>query len=89
MKAIGRTKTHPVSRRTSGVPERALEVEQTREIPAVTHSSEGLPSAAPQQLIPVEETVSFQSCIERTLQQELLRRQSAEEDEDHKSGKVR
>jgi hypothetical protein len=34
-------------------------------------------------VIPIEETVPVQSCIERTLLHELLRRESAEKDEDH------
>jgi hypothetical protein len=33
-------------------------------------------------VIPIEETVPVQSCIERTLLQEVLRRESAEKDED-------
>jgi hypothetical protein len=42
-----------------------------------------VPNAVPQQVIPIEETVPVQSCIERTLLHELLRRESAEKDEDH------
>ena len=62
------------------------ELDQTREIPALSDESEKapgkVPSAAPQQVIPIEETVPVQSCIERTLLHEVLRQQSAEEDED-------
>ena len=93
MKATGRTKTRPVTRRTNGVPVHVHEVDRTREIPVVTRQSAKLPakppSAAPQQVISIEETVPFQSCIERTLLQEVLRRQSAEKDEEHKGGKGR
>jgi len=71
----------------SGRRARALhELDQTREIPAASGESENapgkVPSAAPQQVIPIEETVPVQSCIERTLLHEVLRQQSAEEDED-------
>ena len=87
MKATSRTKTRPVSRRTNGVPERLHEAERTREVPAVSPEDEKAPAeepgAAPQHVIPIEETVPFQSCIERTLLHEVLRRESAEEDEDH------
>ena len=92
-KAMGRTKTRPVSRRSTGVPVPVHRLDQTHEIPAV--SREGgkarakVPSAAPQQVIPIEETVPVQSCIERTLLHEALRQQSAENDEDHKTGKGR
>jgi hypothetical protein len=89
MKATGRTKTRPVTRRTNGVPVHVHEVDRTREIPVVTRQSAKPPSAAPQQVISIEETVPFQSCIERTLLQEVLRRQSAEKDEEHKGGKGR
>ncbi len=59
------------------------ELERTREIPA---SSEGqddkaeAPNAAPAQVVPAEETVPVQSCIERSLLHEILRRESAEKD---------
>jgi len=90
---MGRTKTRPVSRRSTGVPVPVHRLDRTREIPAVSHESwkaraKGA-SAAPQQVIPIEETVPVQSCIERTLLHEVLRQQSAERDEDHKSGKGR
>ena len=81
MKSMGQTKTH-----LAGVPVPLHELDQTREIPAVSGESEKapgkVPSAAPQQVIPIEETVPVQSCIERTLLHEVLRQQSAEEDED-------
>jgi hypothetical protein len=87
MKATGRTNALPESQRTRGVPEHVRELERTREIPVVPDESAqlpvSLPSAIPERVIPTEETVPFQSCIERTLMQEVLRRQSAEEDEDH------
>jgi hypothetical protein len=93
MKAMGRTKTRPVSRRSTGVPVPIHRLDQTHEIPAVSRESGRArakgPSAAPQQVIPIEETVPVQSCIERTLLHEALRQQSAEKDEDHKSGKGR
>ena len=38
-------------------------------------------------MIPIEETVPVQSCIERTLLHEVLRQQSAKEDEDHGKGR--
>jgi len=84
--AMGRTKSRPVSRRIAGVPMPLDQLDKTREIPAlpdkVDESPAGAPSAAPQQVIPIEETVPVQSCIERTLLQEVLRRESAEKDED-------
>jgi hypothetical protein len=40
-------------------------------------------------VIPIEETVPVQSCIERTLLHEALRQQSAEKDEEHRNGKGR
>ena len=87
MKATGRTTSIPESPGTNGVPVQAQEVEQTREIPAAPRESAKLPAnrlnAVPEQVTPAEATVPFQSCIERTLMQEVLRRQSAEEDEDH------
>ncbi len=93
MKAMGWTKTRPVSRRTSGVPVSVHRMDQTREIPALPRESgkprAKPPSAAPRQVIPIEETVPVQSCIERTLLHEVLRRQSAEKDEEHKGGKGR
>jgi hypothetical protein len=84
--AMGRTKDRPESRRIAGVPIPLEQLDKTREIPAVRGKDDpapaDAPSAAPQQVIPVEETVPVQSCIERTLLQEVLRRESAEEDED-------
>jgi hypothetical protein len=84
---MARTETRPVSRRISGVPVPVNSIDETQEIPAVSDESEqaapNAPSAAPQQVIPIEETVPVQSCIERTLLQEVLRRESAEKDEDH------
>ena len=81
MKATGRTKSLPESQ---GVPEQVHDVERTRELPAVpSQDAKGpAPNAVPEQVISIEETVPFQSCIERTLLQEVLRRQSAEKDED-------
>jgi hypothetical protein len=93
MKAMGRTKTRPVSRRSSGVPVPIGRLDRTREIPAVSRETVKVrakgQSAAPQQVIPIEETVPIESCIERTLLHEVLRRESAEEDEEHKGGKGR
>lgn len=87
MKAMGRTKTRPVSRSSTGVPVPVGRIDRTREIPAVPRESgkarAKVPSAVPQQVIPIEETVPVQSCIERTLLHEVLRRQSAEKDEEH------
>jgi hypothetical protein len=87
---MGRTKTRPVSRRISGVPVPIDSIDETHEIPAVPGGSDqapaDAPSAVPQQVIPIEETVPVQSCIERTLLHELLRRESAEKDEDHGEG---
>jgi hypothetical protein len=87
MKSMGRTKTRPVSHTMAAVPEPVHELDQTHEIPAMSCESEKAPakapSAAPQQAIPIEETVPVQSCIERTLLHEVLRQQSAEKDEDH------
>lgn len=93
MKAMGRTKTRPVSRRSNGVPVPVGRLDRTREIPAVSRETGNVrakgQSAAPQQVIPIEETVPIQCCIERTLLHEVLRRESAEEDEEHKGGKGR
>ncbi len=93
IKAMGRTKTRPVSRRSTGVPVPVHRLDQTHEVPAVSRESGKVcaraPSAAPQQVIPIEETVPVQSCIERTLLHEALRQQSAEKDEEHRNGKGR
>jgi hypothetical protein len=60
------------------------ELERTREIPAAPDGTEApdheAPNAAPAQVIPTEETVPVQSCIERSLLHEILRRESAEKD---------
>ena len=86
-RSMGRTNLSPVSRTTAVVAEPVPELDQTREIPAMSCESEKAPekapSAVPQQVIPIEETVPVQSCIERTLLHEVLRQQSAEKDEDH------
>ena len=86
MKPMGRTRTCPVSNTTADVPVPVHEIDQTHEIPAVSGESGAapakVPSAVPQQVIPIEETVPVQSCIERTLLHEVLRQQSAKEDED-------
>jgi hypothetical protein len=90
IKAMGRTETTPVSSRTEDVPEPIAELDKTRELSAVADSEPASPpatSAAPQQVIPIEETVPVQSCIERTLLQEVLRRESAENDEDRETEK--
>jgi hypothetical protein len=85
-RAMARTQTRPVSRRIAGVPAPGNPIDETQEIPAVSdgsaESAANAPSAAPQQVISIEETVPVQSCIERTLLQEVLRRESAEKDED-------
>jgi hypothetical protein len=84
---MGRTNTRPVSRRIADVPAPVYPIDETHEIPAASGESDpaptDAPSAVPQQVIPIEETVPVQSCIERTLLHELLRRESAEKDEDH------
>ncbi|MGB8299200.1 MAG: hypothetical protein WCG85_27525 [Polyangia bacterium] len=84
---MARPQTRPVSRRIAGVPIPLDQLDKTREIPAVSgkddEAAADAPNAAPQQVIPIEETVPVQSCIERTLLQEVLRRESAEKDEDH------
>ena len=89
-RSMGRTETRPVSRRIAGVPMPVHPIDETQEIPAVSAKSDPAPadppSAVPQQVIPIEETVPVQSCIERTLLHEVLRRQSAEQDEDHGEG---
>ena len=58
--------------------------ENTREIPAVPEGNEppanDKPGAAPAEVVPNEETVPVQSCIERSLLHEILRRESAERD---------
>jgi hypothetical protein len=68
------------------VPVPIHQLDETQEIPAVSgeseQASEDAPNAVPQQVIPIEETVPVQSCIERTLLHEVLRRQSAEKDEE-------
>jgi hypothetical protein len=88
MKSMGRTKTRPVPQTTAGVPAPVDEIYQTHEIPAVSEKAPAkVPSAVPQQVIPIEETVPVQSCIERTLLHEVLRQQSAKEDEDHGKGR--
>jgi hypothetical protein len=83
---MGRTQNRPVSRRIPGVPVPVNSIDETQEIPAVSTDSDpapaNAPNAVPQQVIPIEETVPVQSCIERTLLHELLRRESAEKDED-------
>ena len=77
MKSMGRTKTRPVPQTTAGVPAPVDEIYQTHEIPAVSEKAPAkVPSAVPQQ-----------SCIERTLLHEVLRQQSAKEDEDHGKGR--
>lgn len=85
-RAMGRTQNRPVSRRIPGVPVPVNSIDETQEIPAVSTDSDpapaNAPNAVPQQVIPIEETVPVQSCIERTLLHELLRRESAEKDED-------
>jgi hypothetical protein len=85
-RAMAWTQTRPVSRRIADVPIPLDQLDKTREIPAVSTDSDpasaDAPSAAPQQVIPIEETVPVQSCIERTLLQEVLRRESAEKDEE-------
>jgi hypothetical protein len=84
---MGRTNTRPVSRRIPDVPTPVDSIDKTQEIPALSDKDDeapaDAPSAVPQQVIPIEETVPVQSCIERTLLHELLRRESAEKDEDH------
>jgi hypothetical protein len=90
IKAMGRTETTPLSSTMDDVPEPIDELDKTRELPAVVDSkpaSPPAPSAAPQQVIPIEETVPVQSCIERTLLQEVLRQESAENDEGRKTKK--
>jgi len=88
-KVSSRTKTRPILRKPAGVPVPIRDLEQTREIPAVPSESEETsaqaPSAVPQKVIPVEPTVPVQSCIERTLLHEILRRESAEGEEDEGS----
>lgn len=90
-RSMGRTNPSPVSHITAVVAEPVPELDQTREIPAMPCESkkapEKAPSAVPQQVIPIEETVPVQSCIERTLLHEVLRQQSAEKDEDHGKGR--
>jgi hypothetical protein len=60
------------------------DLERTREIPAASEGTETAttetPNAAPAQVVPNEETVPVQSCIERSLLHEILRRESAEKD---------
>ncbi len=60
------------------------DVERTREIPASSDGTDAAnieaPNAAPAQVVPTEETVPVQSCIERSLLHEILRRESAEKD---------
>ena len=59
------------------------ELERTREIsasPDGTEAAHAEPNAAPAQVVPTEETVPVQSCIERSLLHEILRRESAEKD---------
>lgn len=60
------------------------DVERTREIPAAPDGVEAANSATanavPAQVVPTEETVPVQSCIERSLLHEILRRESAEKD---------
>jgi len=84
MKATSR-KTRPVASRLDSVPDPVDDLEQTREMPALSGEGDKAganpPGAAPQNVIPAEETVPVQSCIESTLLQEVLRRQSEEEDE--------
>jgi hypothetical protein len=54
------------------------DLERTREIPAFPEGQDA--PAAPAQVVPTEETVPVQSCIERSLLHEVLRRESAEKD---------
>ena len=89
IKSMGRTKNRAEWGSIDNVPDPVDELEKTREIPAVPEEGEPpkTAAAAPQQVIPIEETVPVQSCIDRTLLQEVLRRQSAESDEDQKTEK--
>jgi hypothetical protein len=80
--SMGGAKTRPVP--CSPVPTPIEELERTREIPAAPDKADATntdaSSAAPAQVVPTEETVPVQSCIERSLLHEILRRESAEKD---------
>ncbi len=81
-KTMGGAKTRTIPCSPTPIP--IEELERTREIPAATEgkqaSSQETPNAAPAQVVPTEETVPVQSCIERSLLHEILRRESAEKD---------
>lgn len=78
----GGAKTRTIPCSPTPIPIEGLE--RTREIPAAPDVTEAAsieaPNAAPAQVVPTEETVPVQSCIERSLLHEILRRESAEED---------
>jgi hypothetical protein len=84
-KPFSRTEGRPVSGKPAAVPVPVPDLERTREIPVEPSKDEKVsaapPNAAPQQAIAAEKTVPVQSCIERTLLHELLRRESAESEE--------
>jgi hypothetical protein len=91
-KPSGRTQGRPVSGNPAGVPTPVHDLERTREIVPTEPSQDEEkvaaappPTAAPQQAIAPEKTVPVQSCIERTLLHELLRRESAEDGEDERA----
>ncbi len=81
-KIMGEAKTRTIPCSPTPIP--IEELERTREIPAASDAAlaQGAEAAnaAPAQVLPAEETVPVQSCIERSLLHEILRRESAEKD---------
>jgi hypothetical protein len=84
-KSFSRTEGRPISGKPAAVPTPVYDLERTREIVPMEPSQDDEeatatpPTAAPKQAIAPEKTVPVQSCIERTLLHELLRRESAED----------
>lgn len=81
-KTMGGAKTNSISCSPTPIP--IEELERTLEIPAAPDGTDAPkseePNAAPAQVVASEETVPVQSCIERSLLHEILRRESAEKD---------
>ena len=90
-KSFSRTKGLPVSGKPAAVPSPIHDLERTREIVPMEPSQDdeettATPATAvPRQVLAPEKTVPVQSCIERTLLHELLRRESAEDAQDEQA----
>ncbi len=86
MRRMAAPTPRPQARPAQGVPEAVREDERTREIqgPAAEDGDADSTVAVPAPVCS-ETTVPVQSCIETTLLHEVLRRQSAERDDDDKT----